>query len=255
MIAALEPISSPSLKAVFIQRLEELILSGQLPIGEKLPPERVLAQQLGVSRPVVHEGLVELAARGLVTMTPRVGTVVNDYRRQGSLALLSSLVGYGQGALDPALLAGLLDLRRLVESESARLAARERTDDDLAELREIAAAEDRVDGDDVEAVVALDFDFHHRVALASANPMYPMLMKSFEPAAKNLTRQFFARRSVVEIVFGLHKQLLAAVEGRDEEAAAAVMGKLLDHGREVIQDVEAQAEQRAIAGATAAAGR
>ena len=97
----LQPLRAASLKDVFIERLEELILSGKVSMGEKLPSERALALQLGVSRPVVHSGLVELAARGLVTLTPRVGAVVNDYRRQGSLALLNSLISYRRGALDP----------------------------------------------------------------------------------------------------------------------------------------------------------
>ena len=87
MIEILQPLRTASLKEAFIERLEELILSGEVSIGEKLPSERALAEKLGVSRPVVHEGLVELAARGLVTLKPRVGAEVNDYRRQGSLAL------------------------------------------------------------------------------------------------------------------------------------------------------------------------
>jgi len=59
----LKPIRTESLKDVFISRFEELILSGSFPVGQKLPSERELALQLGVSRPVVHEGLVDLAAK------------------------------------------------------------------------------------------------------------------------------------------------------------------------------------------------
>ena len=124
----LAPLQSPSLKDVFIERFEELILSGQLKIGQKLPSERELALRLGVSRPVVHKGLVDLEAKGLVTLMPRVGAVVNDYRREGSLALLNSLVTYQKGRLGPDLQTSLLDVRRLFEVETARLAARHRED-------------------------------------------------------------------------------------------------------------------------------
>ena len=79
----LKPIRTESLKDIFIKRFEELILSGTFPVGQKLPSERELAFQLGVSRPVVHEGLVDLAAKGMVTLIPRVGTIVNDYRQEG----------------------------------------------------------------------------------------------------------------------------------------------------------------------------
>ena len=78
----LKPLKTESLKEVFISRFENLILTGRLAIGQKLPPERELALQLGVSRPVVHEGLVELAAKGLVKLKPRAGAVVNDYRME-----------------------------------------------------------------------------------------------------------------------------------------------------------------------------
>ena len=95
----LRPIRKESLKDVFVARFEKLILSGKLSIGEKLPSERELALRLGVSRPVVHDGLMDLVSKGLVSMKPRVGTVVNDYRKEGSLSMLTSLVNYQNGAL------------------------------------------------------------------------------------------------------------------------------------------------------------
>ena len=120
----LKPIKSESLKDICVARFEELILSGKLTVGQKLPSERELALQLGVSRPVVHEGLVDLAAKGLVAMKPRVGTVVNDYRKEGSLSLLNSLVNYQQGRVDTDLLNSLLEMRMLFEVETAFLLLR-----------------------------------------------------------------------------------------------------------------------------------
>ena len=138
----LKPLHSDSLVDVFISRFEDLILTGKIAIGQKLPSERELALQLGVSRPVVHEGLVDLAAKGLVTMKPRIGTVVNDYRKEGSLAILNSIINYQQGAIDEGLLESLLQIRLLVESETSRLAAANRTEDHLRELREILEKEE-----------------------------------------------------------------------------------------------------------------
>lgn len=236
MIEMLQPLRAASLKDVFIERFEELIISGKVSIGQKLPSERALALQLGVSRPVVHEGLVELAARGLVTMKPRVGAVVSDYRRQGSLALLDSLISYRRGAVDQVLLDGLLSLRRLVESETARLAARHRTNEDLRDLEQVLAREVEVDAREVEALVDVDFDFHHCVALASGNPIYAMFVKSFEPAAKNLAGQFFAVDAVATKVFGFHRELARAIASGDEDGAGSVMVELLNHGRSVLHE-------------------
>lgn len=236
MTEILQPLRTPSLKEALIERLEELILSGQVCIGQKLPSERALALQLGVSRPLVHEGLVELAARGLISMKPRVGAEVSDYRREGSLALLNSLISYRRGSLDLALLDGLLSLRRLLESETARLAARNRTSSDLHELGELLARESEVDERDIDSLVDVDFDFHHRIALASGNPIYPMFIKSFEPAAKNLAGQFFAAKSVAATVFGFHRKLVEAVASKNGDRAAAVMAEILSHGRTVLHE-------------------
>ena len=134
MQGLLKPIRTESLKEVFINRFEELILSGKISVGQRLPSERELAVQLGVSRPVVHEGLLDLAAKGLVTMIPRVGTIVNDFRKEGSLSLLTSLVNYHQGGLEPHLLGSLLEMRQLFEVESARLAAHHRNREHLSQF-------------------------------------------------------------------------------------------------------------------------
>ncbi|MBW2256515.1 MAG: FadR family transcriptional regulator, partial [Deltaproteobacteria bacterium] len=174
--------------------------------------------------------------RGLVTIQPRVGTVVNDYRREGSLALLTSLMRHADAALRPDLLEGLLSMRALMEVETARLAARHRTDADLRDLDEVIASEAKADPYDLDTVVGLDFELHHRVALASANPLYSMLLKSCEPAQRNLARLFFEVPGTVPIVFGFHAGLVEAIRERDGAAAAEVMRRLLHHGRDVLND-------------------
>ena len=73
-----EKLVSPSLKDLFISHIEAMILSGELPVGQQLPPERQLAQSMGVSRAVVNSGVVELERRGFLEIRPRVGTFVTD---------------------------------------------------------------------------------------------------------------------------------------------------------------------------------
>ncbi len=240
----LEPLQAASLKDVFIERFEHLILSGELRIGQRLPSERALALKLGVSRPVVHEGLVELAARGLVMIRPRVGTVVADYRREGSLALLASLVNQHSDDLDPALLDGILALRGLVETETARLAARNRGGEELPALQAVLERERTVDHARIDVIVDLDFSFHHLIALASGNPIYPMLVKSFEPAHRHLARRFFSRHNTAADVFTAHAQLVAAIEAGSDARAAAIMAGLLERGRRTLAALIHQAASR-----------
>ncbi len=174
----LKPLNTNSLKDVFIKEFEKLILSGQFLIGEKLPSERDLAQKLGVSRPVVHEGILDLASKGLVTMKPRIGTVVNDYREEGSLAVLTSLFEYNEGVVEKNILSSLLDLRMLFETEIAKLAALNRTDDQIILFERIIEKEKNYNLLRIEEVIELDFAFHHLTAMATDNTIYHLLMNS-----------------------------------------------------------------------------
>jgi GntR family transcriptional repressor for pyruvate dehydrogenase complex len=236
----LKPIRTESLKDVFIKRFEELILSGTFPVGQKLPSERELAFQLGVSRPVVHEGLVDLAAKGLVTLIPRVGTMVNDYRKEGSLSLLTSLVNYHQGELEPELLTSLLEMRLLFEVETAHLAALNRTKEQLESFYALLYQEDNIDIFSIEKISELDFNFHHLVALSSGNRIYPLLLNSFKHCYINLAGQFFIDSAVVPEVFGCHKQMVKAIESKDGGTAAEIMTRMLGHGAEQLKKLKAQ---------------
>ncbi len=230
MLELLKPVRSDSLKEICVARLEELILSGAVKVGEKLAPERDLAQQLGVSRPIVHEALVDLAAKGLVSIVPRVGTVVSDYTREGSLALLTSLINYRHGALDAKMLEGLLRMRMLFETENARQAAANRTLEQMEAFYRIAFEESEADFENLEQLTRIDFEFHLLVAMATGNLLYPMMLNSFKPVYTNISRLFFSDPAVVAPVFLFHRQLISTLSDRDEEQAAMVMYNLLKHG-------------------------
>ena len=237
MLDGLEPVKADSLKEICIKRFEGLILSGAFSVGERLPPERELAKKLGVSRPVVHEALVDIAAKGLVTMTPRKGTAVNDFRREGSVVLLTSLLEYHNGKLDPKLLEGLLNMRLLVEIENARLAAKNRTEAHLEEFKNVLEQEAAADHSDIEMITRLDFEFHLILAIATDNLLYPLLLNSFKPVYTNLTDQFFRDVSVVSRVFEFHEQLVAAISGCDAQRSADIMHKMLSHGEDRLRKI------------------
>ena len=226
----LKPIKSESLKDICVGRFEELILSGKLAIGQKLPSERELALQLGVSRPVVHEGLVDLAAKGLVSMKPRVGTVVNDYRKEGSLSLLTSLLNYHQGRMDIGFLNSLLEMRMLFEVETARLAALNRSTMHLQAFENILENQNMVGFDQSQKITELDFAFHHLIAMATGNSIYPLLLNSFKHFYFNLAGQFFSDPAVVEAVFQFHQEMVRAIRKKDAVQAAAIMKDMLAHG-------------------------
>jgi DNA-binding FadR family transcriptional regulator len=233
MDTAIEPIQVQSLKEACAARLEQMILSGELEIGERLPSERSFAAQLNVSRPVLHQALVDLEAKGLVRILPRRGVFISDYRRDGSLALLSSLLSYHNGALSPDLNQSMLDMRMLLETETARLAAQYRTELQMVEFRELLAAEIMAADSDPQTLTDLDFSFHHSIAIASGNLVYPLIINSFKDVYTGLTGIFFRRyfgTQVITAVHAYHQQLVVAFENRDPDSAVGTMLDMLKHG-------------------------
>ncbi len=236
----LKPLKTESLKEVFITRFEELILTGKISIGQKLPPERELAFQLGVSRPVVHEGLVELAAKGLVTMKPRIGTIVNDYRTQGSLTILNSLINYQSGGLEAELLDSLLQTRILIEIETTRLASINRREEHLDEFRRILSREEDASPEDIDTITELDFAFHHLIGLASGNLVYPLLINSFRPVYMNFTSLFFTDPQVIPATLDFHKKLVNAIAKNQEKQSVTIMREILNHGEKHLRTILSQ---------------
>ena len=237
MAIPIQPLEIQSIKDAVVRRMEALILSGEFTIGQRLPAERDLALRLGVSRPVLHEALVELSSRGLVTIESRRGVFISDYRVRGSPAILASLLSYNNGKLEPALMQSLLDMRLLFESETARLAALNRKQEDLAEFRRILEEETNVRRDDPAGLTQLDFSFHLQVALSSANHIYPLIMNSFRDVYTGLTGAFFSQNigsTVIDKVHGYHQLLFWSIENRDSQAAGGIMREMLRHGEDLL---------------------
>ena len=229
----LDPLRVQSLKEACVLRLESMILSGELKIDARLPSERDLAARLEISRPVLHEALVDLALKGLVRIVPRHGVFVNDYRRDGSCAILSSLLSYNNGEFDPQFTQSLLDMRITMEVECARLAAQHHTPAQLDELKELLTSEVAVDRRDVGALTELDFKFHLFVAIASRNMVYPLIINSFKGVYTRLTNQFFKQyvnTPIIDDVLRYHQDLVKAIQVSQPGTAANTMYDMLKHG-------------------------
>lgn len=183
---------------------------------------------------MVHESLVDLAAKGLVRIAPRHGIYVNDFRLQGSVAILSSLLEYHNGQLDPKMAQSLMDMRIMLETETARCAAKNRSAVDLQHLLEILEQEKAlVKAGSPDELTGVDFDFHLQVALSSGNLVYPLIINSFKKIYTNLTHAFFVKTSgtaAVGQVFEFHSCLVQAITFRQPAEAVVIMREMLVHG-------------------------
>ena len=116
-----------------------MILSGQLKPGERLPSERDLAEQMKISKTIVHIGLEDLARMGFLEVTPRRGTVVADFAESGNLETLNAILRYNGGKLDRQMVVSIIELRSAVEGGALIRLGRSHTQEDLDELRDMLA--------------------------------------------------------------------------------------------------------------------
>jgi fatty acid metabolism transcriptional regulator FadR len=228
----LMPIKFEALTDHVCQELERAILTSEIRAGEKLPPERDLANMLSVSRPILHDALLILAHKGLVTLVPRVGTIVNDFRELGSLELLEALMTHGDRHMTPKLLKDILVMRGLFEVDMAHRAARMRNVTSFNRIQIALSRELRLSEAPPRKLAEADFEFHLSIALASGNTVYPMLLNSSRGLYKELSHLFYHDPQTRRTALRWHEKLTDAIEAMNDKLAADVMRRLLAHGEQ-----------------------
>lgn len=210
-------ISAPSLKTLFIQQLQSMILSGELAIGTRLPPERELAEQMQVSRAVVNGGLSELSKQGFLEVRPRQGTFVADYRRQGNLSTLIAIMEYRENMLGKEEIRSILEVRWALEHLAARRAISHASDEQLEQLGEIVAqlAKARTPAKAAEAA----FLFQHELAFIGGNSIVPLIYSSFKAPVITLWVRF-CRLYGIPALCRNTETLYSHVLARDAQATA-----------------------------------
>ena len=207
-----------------VSRLREMIHRGELQSGDRLPPERDLAKQLGVSRPTLRAGIRSLAAVGVLKSRQGAGTFVVEADASPALdsnplRLLASLHGFSS--------AEMFEARLLLEMAITGLAAERATSEHLANLAE-ELAEMFATQDEPEEYLVHDMRFHQTIAAASGNRIITALMNMvvsilFDVRSKTVHRAHDLKESAE-----MHRQIFRAVrEGNTEAARNAMRDHLL----------------------------
>lgn len=209
-------ISAPSLKELFVQQLENMILSGKLETGEKLPPERELAEMMDVSRAVVNAGINEMAAKGFLEVRPRVGVFVGDYRRNGTIETLLSIMHYNGGRLRRDEIRAMLEIKLVLDRLAAQLAIPTITPAEEEMLCTRLLALNKAEAPPEASAAA--FDFYHELAFVSKNSLLPLIYYSFRVPVLDLWVRY-GQKYGLAVVCGGANNLFAAIQRRDIEAA------------------------------------
>ncbi|MEW9856395.1 FCD domain-containing protein [Novosphingobium sp. M1R2S20] len=198
--------------------IQELILEGALPPGERLLPERELAVKLDVSRPSLREGLEKLIERGLLETDANGACYISKSIGKSLRDPLLLLFDNPQGRFD------CMEFRAAVEAEAARLAAQRASSVDRATIeRHFRAMEAAHEAGDVAAIAGADGDFHFAIYAASHNVMVLQVMRSLEDILRShvhLNRQnLFEHRRAPEAQLAEHRAVFDAIMAGDPDEA------------------------------------
>ncbi|MBX2845560.1 MAG: FadR family transcriptional regulator [Saprospiraceae bacterium] len=230
MLENLDKIKIEDPVEIIISQIRELIISGAVKPGEKLPPERKLAEKMGVSRNQVREAINKLRFYGIVKVQPQSGTIVTGMGTIALEGLISDIL-----KLEQVDFKSLVATRLLLEKEAARLAALHRTKDDLIQL---SNALDRYENKLLESGVAVEEDllFHIKIAEAGKNTVLKSLMMIITP---DIVKSYINlkvcddknnRKTIDE-----HRDILSMIADQNPEGAMEAMNQHLTDVQAFIQ--------------------
>jgi GntR family transcriptional repressor for pyruvate dehydrogenase complex len=194
-----------------------LVAVRELPPGTKVPSERELTKELGVGRSTVREALNGLAMLGVVEIRHGQGVfVTGDPPQTSEPSAIAS-------ALERGVTNEFIEARLIVEVEVARLAARRRTDEDLAAMAAALVVQEKRLGGDIDAIVETAASFNVLLADCAHNEVLRAMIQSFVTLMVERGPRVYSLEGFGEWDLQEHRGLYAAVRDRDAERSAKLM--------------------------------
>ena len=220
-----EKITAPTIKELFVQRIANLILSGRLAVGERLPSERALAEQMGISKTVVHGGLEELSRIGLVRIKPQSGVTVADYMVTGNLETFNAIVRFTGSNLSPDIISAIFDMRLAIEGFAMKRFAACHTQEDILTLRKMIDEIGHYVASDAMSYTGLAerfFEFHFTICRFSRSPMLPLTMNAVREGSLAFWETYI-RTTSIESALNLLSKFVDLFAQSDGDGAYALM--------------------------------
>ena len=221
-----------------VEQLRGLIINGNIKPGERLPSERTLCEELGVSRAILREALKGLELMGVVQIKHGGGTFV---RNDINANLLSQSLRFIP--IDPEMgktILELLETREAIESTSIRLAAMRATNDQLKSIEdEFALMKDAYCHEDWDKMSEHDVNFHLLICEASGNSILYQIEKSIQSMLLKAMETTIYIPTAGSLAIDFHEKIVAAIRKHDSELAQSLM---VDHirtvGKKVMEALE-----------------
>lgn len=219
----LTPVKSAKVYELVIEQIKDIVKEGELKTGDKLPSERDLSEKLQVSRASVREALKSLQMLGLIQTKHGGGNFINENFENSLLEPLSIVFLLLGGKRSD-----VLELRKIIEPETAALAAKNITVEQLHEIKKIS--EELNSTSDIELSASLDKMFHYKIAQASGNQLISTIMFSISSLIEKYIENSKFHVSNKELVLTQHEKIFKALETHNADKAADAVKKHLDIG-------------------------
>jgi GntR family transcriptional regulator, transcriptional repressor for pyruvate dehydrogenase complex len=202
---------------IIIKQIKDLLISGKLKPGDRLPPERKLSDKLCVGRTHVREAIRKLEFYGILKTRPQSGTYVAAIGISALESMISDIL-----KIDSYSFQSLVETRVMLEISSIELACARRTDEDLFAMDKALELYLEKVGQGIKAVDE-DFMFHLSIADASKNKVLKSLLLIIVPDILSNYSIFKLCDTVSSKAIDEHKQLLKRIKERNAKAAASIM--------------------------------
>ncbi len=210
---------SEALSGRIITQITDALVKGELKPGDKLPPERDLAEQFNVSRTVIRDAIKTLAGRGLLQVRHGSGIFVATAEESTTgltRALSNTLLLQGSGLRD------LFEVRKVLERRAAELAAENRTPENLERLKNIVE-DARRRPNDFEVLSERDAQFHVAIAEASQNLVLVRVMLTLLDLLEKSRLESLSIPGRAQLSLTDHAKIIDEIEDGDAEGAAVAM--------------------------------
>ena len=202
-------------------KIEEVILQKKILPGEKLPTENELCAMFGVSRTALREALRMLAARGLISIRKGSGIYVNLYSTEEAMKPMQM---YFELNFSRDSIRHFVDIRKMLEPEVARRAAKHRSTEDANELQKIYDKLEKCTEEKFGREGELDRDFHLKIAESCGNPVIPMLIQPIYDFMPKIKSMIYANIThVKDTAQQHHRRILEMILIQDSQGAFEVM--------------------------------
>lgn len=200
-----------------LTKIKDLIASGELSPGQRLPPENELSAMLGLSRNSLREAVKALELINVLEVKRGNGTFVAELTGDQ----LREAIGFVLEIHASNSIEEILTVRRILEAQTAYLAASRITDDQLATLRRTI---EETDEDSIDSLVENDIEFHRTIAVAAGNSYLAGILDAVSVNTRRArTWRGLTQTGAIAKTMEEHRTILRALESRDSDTARAAM--------------------------------